>query len=1025
MKRILSSVLFVLVALTAMAQDITFSTADAPVYYLVKFTTGGAFLKDQGNGQQLITASTPTQSCFWAFIGTKTGFTMLSADGNYVNVNSSNYFASTSTASKAQKLAFINGTASGQYEIKTQNGSGQCVMNQWGGGGSGKSLGKWNAGDTNNQLVIMNPDDVDLTDYSALLEKAGKEFKTVSAGSSTSFKPANPLTLWYTKPATMTTVENKWMEYSLPIGNGHLGACLFGGAYCDQLQFNEKSLWSGASTVGGDHGYYQNFGSVYVIDESNEFSLTATSPRPNKYVRFLDIEDGVAGVNFTHSTDGGQYYRRYLSSEPDDVIAAHYVAPEGHKLAFQVSYYPGENLNNSRPVYADGYGEFHGKLGLLNYNTQLRVVPVGEGATLTEDEMGIHVANADEVLVLLSAKTDYDGTNMSTFANGETPEQLHADIRKNLDNAAAKGWERLLADHTENFRSYMGRVKLNLNTGTVDAASTKTTEALVTYYNQSSSNPKTKDGLFLEQLYFQYGRYLGISCSRGSLPVPSNLQGLWNDKANAPWHSDIHTNINVQMNYWPMEPTNLSECHMPYLDYIINMVNSPGWKRAASNAGNPGWTVYTESNIFGGMSGWMSNYVVANAWYCTHLWQHYRYTLDKAFLKRAFPAMWGAAQFWLSRLKKNSKDGTYECPAEFSPENHDVPSEDATAHAQQLVLELLQNTKDAYDILGAEATGLTAADVDKLTDRLINLDNGLHTETYDGAWGADWHGITNGMTLLREWKTSPYSKAEKNHRHQSHLMCLYPFNQVYPGHEYFEAAVNSLQHRGDDATGWSLGWKVNLWARAQNGDHAHTIIQNALKHSTTYGTNQAAGGVYYNLFDSHAPFQIDGNFGTCAGIAEMLMQSCTGTISILPALPAVWPKGSVSGLKAVGDFTVSIEWAKKQPTYVTIVNNQGQPLKVTAPLSIGQYPVYVNGAEVTPAPTADGAWEIPSTAGDIITIDFAGLTSIQKQQTTDNGQQTTVAYDLQGRALKTSPFKGEQGGLQRGVFVKNGNKVLR
>ncbi len=1014
MKRILSSVLFVLVALTAMAQDITFSTADAPVYYLVKFTTGGAYLKDQGNGQQLITAGTPSQDCFWAFIGSKTNFTMLSADGNYVNVNGSGYFAATSSAASAQKLAFINGKASGQFEIKTYGGSGQCVMNQWGGGGSGRSLGKWNAGDSNNQLVILSPNDVDLTDYSDLLAKAGTEYKTVGAGSSSTFKPANPLTLWYTKPATKTTVENKWMEYALPIGNGHLGACLLGGVYCDEIQFNEKSLWSGTSTVGGDHGYYQNFGSVYVIDESGEFSLDATTPRPNKYVRYLDIEDGVAGVDFTHSTDGGQYTRRYLSSEPDDIIAAHYVAPEGHKLAFQVSYYPGENLSNSRPVYAEGYGEFHGKLGLLGYNTQFRVVPVGEGATLTADEAGIHVAGADEVLILLCGRTDYDGTNMSTFATGETSEQLYADIRGKLDGAAEKGWERLLADHTANFRSYMGRVKLNLSTGTLDAATTKTTEALVTYYNQSSTNPKTKDGLFLEQLYFQYGRYLGISCSRGSQPVPSNLQGLWNDKASAPWHSDIHTNINVQMNYWPMEPTNLSECHMPFLDYIINMVNSPGWKGGAAAAGNSGWTVRTESNIFGGMSGFAPNYVVANAWYCSHLWQHYRYTLDKEYLKRAFPAMWGATTFWLERLKKNSKDGTYECPNEWSPEHG--PNEDAVAHAQQLVLELLQNTKDAYDVLGAEATGLTAAQVEKLNSRLEGMDNGLHTETYTGGWGATFHDVTTGTTILREWKTSAYNAGEKNHRHNSHLMCLYPFNQVYPGHEYFQPAVNALQLRGDDATGWSLGWRVNLWARAQDGDHAHTIIKNALKHSTTYGTNQSAGGVYYNLFDSHAPFQIDGNFGTCAGIAEMLMQSCTGTISILPALPAVWPKGSISGLKAVGDFTVSIEWAKQKPTYVTIVNNQGQPLRVKAALSIGEYPVYVNGAEVKPVETADGAWEIPSAAGDIVTIDFAGLTSIQEQLSTVNCQLSTE-YDLQGRALKT--------GLQRGVFVKDGKKVLR
>lgn len=1039
--------LFALAAtgLTAMAQSElpTFTAKDkleAATYYHIRFKNGGVELVDKGANAKLSTAyGRKNDAQLFAFIGTKDNFVLRSKNGNYLAYQN-NRMTSVKEVAKAEALSILNSPNFGKgfYVIARKSDSGNS-FNPFGGTGVGKEIGFWSNADVNNSLYFPLPEDVPAATYSAYRDEFTKKEYAYTANNS--FNPERPLTLWYVKPAMGVT--NPWMEYSLPLGNGHLGASLFGGIQVDQIQLNEKTIWTGTPTVIGNHGGYHNLGGIFVHDLSENFNTT--DKKAFNYNRFLDIERGVGGVNFSDKA-GTKYERRYFSSAPDDVVAAHYKATGDNKLHLRFALVAGEDINASNPKYDEnGEVSFAGKLPTVYYNARMKVVPTGGTMTVTKE--GVEVKDATEVKVIFSAASTFDGSVPSrSIGDANT---VAAKVQDIVTKAAAKSWAALESAHVADFESYMGRVKLNL-----DNASTKrNTQSLITSYNASPSNKDSREGLFLEQLYFNYGRYLMISSSRGNINVPSNLQGIWNDKAEAPWNSDIHTNINVQMNYWPAETTNLSDCHLPFLNYILDNYKGEGWQKAArwgDDGQKVGWTVFTESNIFGGMSTWGGNYKEVNAWYCTHLWDHYRFTRDEAFLRKAFPAIWQSAQFWMERMiqDKVKKDGTFVAPNEYSPEQNDHPTEDGTAHAQQLITANLQIAQDAINILGAESLGLSAADVAQLKNYVEKTDKGLHIEEYKGDWG-DWAknlGINKGTKLLKEWKYAPYSvSGDKGHRHMSHLMCLYPLNQVERGDDYFQPAVNALTLRGDAATGWSMGWKVNLWARAKDGDHARRILNNALKHSTSYGTDQYQGGIYYNLYDSHAPFQIDGNFGVCAGMAEMLLQSQNEVIEILPALPRAWKNGSVTGLKAVGNFTVDVAWKNLLPSEVKIVSHLGLPLRVKVAgntqkpgeeidpykfdLTLVKVLVNGRGAKVIPVETKDKkhpTFEIKALvngelkdvpAGATVTIDFSapavptGIGLVKKE---DNKKKQV--FSLDGRAASSN---------SHGILVIDGQKVMQ
>lgn len=978
--------LFMLCALLSVAgitdaRASIFSTStETAIYHAIKFKAGTVYVSEGDNvGDLLVTKS--GIDALWALIGDAESFKLMSKKGHYVGVKQSgnNTFCYTvATESSATDFTLIS-NADGSYEIARKGNNGTS-FNPWGGMAAGKNIGFWSAGDNNNKLMLINEADFPILDYN-----------TVNGGQ----RPTDisPLSLWYNFPATLSGVGNPWMEYGLPIGNGQVGATLLGGVLQDELVLNEKTLYNGSPTDYGEHGKYVCLGKILVDDLSEMASIKDNSKPISDYVRYLDIEKGVAGVRFSNAA-GTHFTRQYIVSAPHKILAAQYKAEGNEGLHLRFSYVPDNYINASKVTYTDNCATFGGKLKTVSYSTEMRVVATN--GTMTTTEKGIEIDGASEITLYMAAATTFDDSTPNLTKG--TRSQVAESNTFLLDEAVADGWDKVYAYHVDQFSKLMGRVSLQLG----NAASTLMTNKLVDNYATAANRTKA-DGLFLEQLYFQYGRYLEISCNNVLINAPANLQGIWNDDSNTNfWHCDIHTDVNVQMNYWPAEVTNLSEMHLPFLNNIISLAgNTYNYHKLAQRYKDNarGWMIATETNIFGGTSTWEAFRIkTLAAWYCSHLWQHYRYTLDRDFLIRALPVMLRAAQF-IKDISTKASDGTYYVADEYSPEHG--PAGHSTAFAQQNTAEVVRSVIEGAETLGDDSP-ISARNLKEMRDFWEVLDKGLHTETY------------NGKTCLKEWADlSLNSQGDAaSHRHLSHLMALYPYNQVSAytddaeGKRLYQAAVNSLLVRNaTDVTGWSGGWKVNLFARALNGDEARNVFALMLKHSQSYIIAMSGqGGCYYNLWDAHSPFQIDGNFGFTSGVAEMLLQSYDGNIHLLPALPSAWKSGSIKGLKAIGDFTVDQEWADKKFVSARIVNHQGQPLTITVGLLPEKMTIAakVNGEEVQVTTNSDGSYTIPtSTAGDVIELTPVQIPNAIGEIPTDatNSATRPFVYDLSGRKV--------------------------
>lgn len=734
--------------------------------------------------------------------------------------------------------------------------------------------------------------------------------------------------IWFDKEGDIT----KWESQCLPIGNGFLGASTFGGVRRERIVLNEKSLWAGGPcanrpdyyggnkrerykyvaevqklladgdyedavkllpelTGDGDFGAYQ-----LLCDAVLDFDLP--DGEPNDYTRKLDLNKSLYSCEF--SLGGVRYAREAFASYPDRVIAFRFAC--GEKMNFTLKLektHPSKIFAEGNTLAYNGAVEDNG----MRFDARFTTVTDGE---LDISAEGISVRNAAETVIYFTAATDYE-MKYPAYRSGIAPETVTAPIVK---NAAEKGWQQLYKAHYADYSELYDRVTLKLNDDLADLPADK----LLAAYRNGDRAAMNR----METLYFQYGRYLLISSSRGGA-LPANLQGVWNESNTPPWCCDYHINVNLQMNYWGAYNTNLAETAEPLIDFLDSL-REPGRVTAAeyynivSDENNPenGWTAHTQCSPFGWTApgwdfywGWST---AAVAWLMQNIWEHYEFTGDKQTLReRIFPIMRESVRFYTQWLRYDENQDRLVSTPTYSPEHGPVTV--GNTYEQSLIEQLFIDFLAASSELSEEG-GLQV----RAREMLPKL--------------KPYHVGKTG--LLKEWfeEDDPdfdHSQIQQNHRHLSHLMGLYPGKRITSAlPDIMNAAVMSMNDRGDESTGWARAHRLNLWARTGDGDRAYKLLRGLLGDCT-----------FENLWDFHPPFQIDGNFGGSAGIAEMLLQSHEGVIRVLPSIPAEWKSGAFKGLCARGGFVIDAEWENGAVTSLSVLAKNGGECSVTFPTNDG------------------------------------------------------------------------------------------